>query len=112
MDEAGKYEHALIAVLYAVKKAGGNLDDILESAKQGMIGNSLRPRPQDQDAVIKAIEKAMSDIEPIRRIKPSKLPRPGPAPGEQNKPCMSCDGKGEYKGEECNTCAGTGTVPA
>ena len=63
MDDAGKLLHALYAVLYAARSMGGDLEILLQTAKEDIIGNhSIRPRPQDQDDVIKTIEVAIKDI--------------------------------------------------
>ena len=62
LDDAGKYSHALTAVLYAARKAGCNLDDILQTVKQDIISNSLRPLPQHQEAVISSVAEAIRDI--------------------------------------------------
>ncbi|MBC3864327.1 hypothetical protein H8K32_19685 [Undibacterium jejuense] len=62
MDNAGKYSHALTAVLYAARKAGCDLDSILNTVKQDIISNSLRPNPLDQTAVIAAVAEAIRDI--------------------------------------------------
>jgi hypothetical protein len=62
MDNAGKYSHALTAVLYAARKAGCDLDSILQTVKQDIIHNSLRPRPQDQKAVITKVAEAIGEI--------------------------------------------------
>lgn len=63
LDDAGKYSHALTAVLYAARKAGCDLNGLLNSAKQDIISNSLRPLPQHQEAVISALTEAIRDIE-------------------------------------------------
>ena len=65
MDSAGKFNHALTAVLYAAKKADVDLDVILQSVKTDIISNSLRPLPQDQRDVIKAVEEAIKEIKEI-----------------------------------------------
>ncbi|MFK0730872.1 MAG: hypothetical protein ACIWVG_06835 [Gloeotrichia echinulata HAB0833] len=62
MDSAGKYSHALTTVLYAAHKDGCDLYKILEHAKNGIIGNSLRPNPLDQSEVIDAIHQAIKEI--------------------------------------------------
>jgi len=62
LDDAGKYSQALTAVLYAARKAGCDLNDILHTAKQDIISNSLRPLPQHQEAVISAVAEAIRDI--------------------------------------------------
>ncbi|HAT33228.1 MAG TPA: hypothetical protein DCW29_20985 [Janthinobacterium sp.] len=62
MDNAGKYSHALTAVLYAARKAGCDLDGILHTVKQDIISNSLRPLPQDQETVIATVAEAIRDI--------------------------------------------------
>ena len=62
LDDAGKYSHALTAVLYAARKAGCNLDDILRTVKQDIISNSLRPLPQHQEAVISSVAEAIREI--------------------------------------------------
>ena len=62
LDDAGKYSQALTAVLYAARKAGCDLNNILHIAKQDIISNSLRPLPQHQEAVISAVAEAIRDI--------------------------------------------------
>lgn len=56
------YEHALIAVLYAVKASGGDLEQLYEKTRSGIIGNSNRPRPQDQEQVLALVRQAINDI--------------------------------------------------
>lgn len=119
MDDADKFNHALTAVLYALKAAGSNLDDILLSAKQGMIHNAIRPLPQDQEIVAEAIAQVIRDIDPSHRpaflrrqedIPPARR-RPGPALGGDNMLCPDCNGKGiNHHGEECELCQGTGAT--
>lgn len=119
MDDAGKFNHALMAVLYTLKRAGNDLDDILLSAKQGMIDNSIRPLPQDQEAVAMAIAQAIRDIDPpqpqaLQRRQediPPASRRPGPALGSDNMPCPDCNGRGiNHNGEDCELCQGTGAT--
>lgn len=62
MDNAEKYSHALTTVLYAIRKAGFDLDSILHTVKQDIISNSMRPLPQDQNDVIATIAKAICEI--------------------------------------------------
>lgn len=62
MDNTDKYSHALTAVLYAARKAGCDLDRILQTVKQDIIQNSLRPRPQDQETVIATVAEAIGEI--------------------------------------------------
>lgn len=63
MDDAGKFSHALYAVLYAAQKTGCDLDALVQTIKQDIIGyNVIRPLPQDQDTVIRAVEQAIQDI--------------------------------------------------
>jgi hypothetical protein len=63
MDDAGKFSLALYAVLYAARNTGSDLEVLLRTVKRDIVGyNSIRPLPQDQDAVIKAIEVAIDDI--------------------------------------------------
>jgi hypothetical protein len=56
------YEHALVAVLYAVKASGGDLEQLYERTKSGIVGNSMRPRPQDQEQVLELVRKAIDEI--------------------------------------------------
>ncbi|WP_353401306.1 hypothetical protein [Duganella hordei] len=63
LDNAGKYSHALTAVLYAARKAGCDLNGLLSTVKQDIISNSLRPLPQHQEAVISALAEAIRDLE-------------------------------------------------
>lgn len=61
--KAGVYEHALIAVLYAAKKEGVNLEALLAHAKNDTIGHpGLRPNPKDLHDVLLAIEHAINDV--------------------------------------------------
>jgi hypothetical protein len=62
MGDAGKFEHALIAVLHAARTAGCDLDILLENVKQDIVSNSLRPRPQDQHEVVAAVAKAIREL--------------------------------------------------
>lgn len=63
MDNAGKFSHALYAVLYAAQNTGCDLNQLVHIIKRDIIGhNSIRPLPQDQAAVIRAIEDAINDI--------------------------------------------------
>jgi hypothetical protein len=63
MDDDRKfYEHALVAVLYAVQANGGDLEQLYQKVAAGIIGNSIRPRPQDQEPVLALVRKAVNDI--------------------------------------------------
>jgi len=63
MDEAGVNYHALVAVLYAVQRQGIDLNTISDNVAQNIVGQEgLRPRPQDQEAVQRAIKQAIEDI--------------------------------------------------
>lgn len=63
MDDAGKFSHALYAVLYAARSTGCDLNRLVDTIKRDIIGNnSIRPLPQDQAAVIRAVEDAIKDI--------------------------------------------------
>lgn len=64
MDDAGKFTHALYAVLYASKKMGCDLDKLVQTIKGDIISNAIRPGPGDQDAVIRAVEDAIKEISP------------------------------------------------
>jgi len=62
-DQAGIYEHALIAVLYAAQKEGVNLEALLQHAKNDTAGHpGLRPNPKDLDYVLRAIEHTINDV--------------------------------------------------
>jgi hypothetical protein len=63
MDDAGKFSHALYAVLYAARNTGCDLDKLVHTIKRDIVGhNSIRPLPQDQATVIRAVEDAINDI--------------------------------------------------
>lgn len=63
MDDAGKLSNALYAVLYAARSMGSDLEILLQTAKEDIVGNnSIRPRPQDQADVIQTIEVAIKDV--------------------------------------------------
>lgn len=63
LDEAGVNYHALVAVFYALKRKGIDLDSIYDSVDQNIAGQEgLRPPPQDQESVLKAIKQAINDI--------------------------------------------------
>ena len=65
MDEAGKFSHALYAVLYAARNNGCDLNRMVDTIKRDIIGdNSIRPLPQDQATVIRVVEDAIKDIMP------------------------------------------------
>lgn len=62
-DQAGIYEHALIAVLYAAQKEGVNLEALLAHARNDTAGHpGLRPNPKDLDSVLRAIEHTINDV--------------------------------------------------
>lgn len=64
MDETGVNYHALVAVLYAVQRQGIDLNTIPDDVGQNIIGQvGLRPPPQDQEAVRRAIKKTIADVE-------------------------------------------------
>lgn len=63
MDEAGVNYHALVAVLYALQRKGIDLNAIYDSVDQNIVGQEgLRPPPQDQETVRRAIKQAIDDI--------------------------------------------------
>lgn len=64
MDDAGKFTHALYAVLYASKKMGCDLDKLVQTIKGDIIANTIRPLPEDQETVIRAVEDAIKEISP------------------------------------------------
>lgn len=119
MDDAGKFEHALTAVLYAVRRKSCDLETILRFVKEDIISNSIRPLPQDQSAVIAAVEQAILDVElPFGEPEPHAIRVPSPAPhppegipGADDMPCPDCKGKQKDEdGDLCNLCNGTGVV--
>jgi predicted alternative tryptophan synthase beta-subunit len=63
LDEAGVNYHALVAVLYALKRKGIDLDTVYDNVDQNIAGQEgIRPPPQDQEAVRRAIMQAINDI--------------------------------------------------
>jgi hypothetical protein len=62
-NENPVYEHALFAVLYAVKANGRNLNEFYKLISEKIISNSIRPRPQDQEQVLALVQQAINDIE-------------------------------------------------
>jgi hypothetical protein len=127
MDDAAKFERALMAVLYAVKRKNLDLDTVLGLVKKEVSSNNilLLQLPDDQSSVIHAVEGAILDIlnpfnqpegqaeqqaEPhVARVVASVSPSKGVNAG--NMPCPDCKGKKvDEDGELCNLCNGTGVT--
>lgn len=62
MDEMGRYSMALYTLLYAAKQKGIDLDELARVSQEGIVSNSIRPLPQDQDLVIRTIKAAIKDV--------------------------------------------------
>lgn len=63
LDEAGVNSHALVAVFYALKRKGIDLESIYKDVEQNLVGQEgIRPPPQDQERVLRAIRQGINDI--------------------------------------------------